>query len=444
MHNNKIYRALGVVSLISFAAGSWAGSEPVNTQEPSKTLVPSSTLAAPATLHGLIDWAVEHDVAQQQIQYQADAISEMGIANSELMDPKMKVGIGGLPVDSFAFDEDPMTNISVGLMQQFGRGNSLSLQQKQSQLQAGSVRKQADVRKLDVTKAITTSWIELVYLEQSHQLIKQNQDLFRELTRYLSTNYGVGASQAQDLIQAELQVNKIDEQLQSNQQMQQRLRAQLSEWLGEQAWQVKPQAYPQWQALSTYFAVSPQNHYPALASHPSIQVADEMIKSNETGVELANESYQPQFGVEVMYAHRQADRMDGSRAPDLVSAFVTMDLPLFTEKRQDKKLSAAQHQVGAARTQRDLMLRQMNAQVRAAAIDRDNTQQRLERYRSTLLKQAKEKTQAVERGYQNNTSQLDEYIRAASEELTIELEQARLAADLQQANNNLAYLLNKY
>ncbi|MDV5170679.1 TolC family protein [Photobacterium rosenbergii] len=438
MHNNKIYRALGMVSLIGFAASSWANSEPVN------TLQSTSTLAAPATLHGLIDWAVEHDVAQQQIQYQADAISEMGIANSQLMDPKMKVGIGGLPVDSFAFDEDPMTNISVGLMQQFGRGDSLSLQQKQSQLQAESVRKQADVRKLDVTKAITTSWIELAYLEQSHQLIKQNQDLFRELTRYLSTNYGVGASQAQDLIQAELQVNKIDEQLQSNQQMQQRLRAQLSEWLGEQAWQVKPQAYPQWQALRTYFAASPQDHYPALASHPSIQVADEMIKSNETGVELANESYQPQFGVEVMYAHRQADRMDGSPAPDLVSAFVTLDLPLFTEKRQDKKLSAAQHQVGAARTQRDLMLRQMNAQVRAAAIDRDNTQQRLDRYRSTLLKQAKEKTQAVERGYQNNTSQLDEYIRAASEELTLELEQARLAADLQQANNNLAYLLNKY
>jgi outer membrane protein TolC len=58
--------------------------------------------------------------------------------------------------------------------------------------------------------------------------------------------------------------------------------------------------------------------------------------------------------------------------------------------------------------------------------------------------QAREKTQAVERGYQSNTSQLDEYIRAASDELAIEQEQIRLAADLQQANNNLAYLLNKY
>ncbi|AJR07887.1 TolC family protein [Photobacterium gaetbulicola] len=432
MQKNTIYRALAMVSLMGLATNSWGSNLPANTAH------------KPSSLNTLINWAIEHDVAQQQIQFQADTISEMGVANSQLMDPKLRMGVNGLPVDSFAFDEDPMTNISVGLMQQFGRGNSLSLQHKQSQQQAGSVRKQADVRRLDVTQAITSAWIELAYLDQSYSLMKQNQALFRELTRYLSTNYGVGVSQAQDLIQAELQVSKVDEQLQSNRQMQQRLRAQLSEWLGEQAWQVKATTYPKWQALQDYFTNSPRDHYQALAAHPRIQVTDELIKSSETGVELANESYQPQFGVEVMYAYRQADRMDGSPAPDLVSAFVTMDLPLFTEKRQDKKLSAAQHQVGAARTQRDLALKQMHAQVSAAAIDRDNIEQRLVRYRSMLLKQAKEKTQAIERGYQNNTSQLDEYIRAASEELAIELEQARLAADLQQANNTLAYLLNKY
>lgn len=44
--------------------------------------------------------------------------------------PKLKVGFGGLPVDSFKFDEDAMTNISVGLMQQFERGDTLDLQGK--------------------------------------------------------------------------------------------------------------------------------------------------------------------------------------------------------------------------------------------------------------------------------------------------------------------------
>jgi hypothetical protein len=90
------------------------------------------------------------------------------------------------------------------------------------------------------------------------------------------------------------------------------------------------------------------------------------------------------------------------------------------------------------------MLQQMNAKVAALLIDRSNIEQRLARYQGSLLRQAKEKTRAIERGYQNNTNQLDEYIRAASDELTIELEQARLNADLQLANSNLAYMLNKF
>ncbi len=86
----------------------------------------------------------------------------------------------------------------------------------------------------------------------------------------------------------------------------------------------------------------------------------------------------------------------------------------------------------------------MNAQVEAVRQDRINLQQRLNRYQNGLLRYAQEKTQAIERGYQNNTSQLDEYIRAASDALNIELEQARLQADLSLANAKLSYLLNKF
>ncbi|OXD95818.1 hypothetical protein CA163_39970, partial [Vibrio parahaemolyticus] len=71
----------------------------------------------------------------------------------------------------------------------------------------------------------------------------------------------------------------------------------------------------------------------------------------------------PQFGVEVMYAYRQANNMKGEPASDLVSAYLTMDIPLFTGNRQDRNLAAAQYQVGAARSQKDTLLTQMNAKV---------------------------------------------------------------------------------
>ncbi|WP_413769135.1 TolC family protein, partial [Vibrio vulnificus] len=128
----------------------------------------------------------------------------------------------------------------------------------------------------------------------------------------------------------------------------------------------------------------------------------------QTQVELAEQSYTPQFGVEVMYAYRQANNMKGEPASDLVSAYLTMDIPLFTGNRQDRNHAAAQYQVGAAQSQKDLLLSQMNAKVNALMVDRTNLEQRLERYQTTLVEQAKARTKAVERGYQNSTAQFND------------------------------------
>lgn len=95
------------------------------------SIVLSHQVMAEEQLTQLIEQALSSDASREQIYAQSQAMRATGIANSTLADPTLKVGFGGLPVDSFKFDEDPMTNISVGLMQKFGRGSSLDLQQKQ-------------------------------------------------------------------------------------------------------------------------------------------------------------------------------------------------------------------------------------------------------------------------------------------------------------------------
>ena len=178
--------------------------------------------------------------------------------------------------------------------------------------------------------------------------------------------------------------------------------------------------------------------------HPLVKITDATISSNQTQVELAEQAYTPQFGVEVMYAHRQANNMAGEPASDLVSAYLTVDIPLFTGNRQDKTLSAAQHQVGAAKSQKDTLLAQMNAQVNALLVDKANLTQRLERYQSSLLPQTSARISAVERGYQNNTAQFNDVISATADELALKLEQQRLITDLNIVNSKLASLLSGF
>ncbi|OBT22722.1 copper transporter [Vibrio tasmaniensis] len=406
-------------------------------------------------LNTLIEIALSQDGNRKQYFAQSQAMRETGIASATLMDPKLKVGFGGLPVDSFQFDEDPMTNISVGLMQQFERGDTLDLQQKKAGQQADGLALQVQARELTVANSMTQLWLELGYQQVAESIINENQRLLVELENYVQTNYSIGKSEAQDLLNAQLQVSKLDEKLQANQQVQRRLISQLSEWLGSD-WlgsqainsQGRLHATNQidWSLLESKLATNRDStkHYQLLIEHPLVKITDATISSNQTQVELAEQAYTPQFGVEVMYAHRQANNMAGEPASDLVSAYLTVDIPLFTGNRQDKNLSAAQYQVGAAKSQKDTLLSQMNAQVNALLVDKANLTQRLERYQSTLLPQTSARISAVERGYQNNTAQFNDVIAATADELSLQLEQQRLTTDLNIVNSKLASLVSGF
>ncbi len=417
-------------------------------------------------LTSLISIALNNDGSRKQFFAQSEAMRETGIANATLMDPKLKVGVGGLPVDSFKFDEDPMTNISVGLMQQFERGSTLELQQKKANQQADGLSLQVSARELDVANSITQLWLELGYQQKAEQIMLENRRLMKEMENFIQTNYSIGKSEAQDLLNAQLQVSKLDEKLQANSQMQRRLTAQLSEWLGSD-WLISHTQQKnnsqqrnrsqlgstltasnqlRWDLLNQKLSSSADTtkHFQQLNEHPMVKMADVGISTTETQVEIAEQAYTPQFGVEVAYAYRQSNNMRGEPASDLVSAYLTMDIPLFTGNRQDKNLAAAQYQVGAARSQKDTLLTQMNAKVNTLLVDRTNLTQRLERYQSTLLPQVNARIRAVERGYQNNTAQFNDVIMASTDELALRLEQQRLITDLNIVNSNLAALLGGF
>jgi outer membrane protein TolC len=446
--NNELY-GLGfakplslciAVSITAIPAVSYA--KEVNTS--------ASIAASTNQLNALIESALNQDSSRAQYASQSLAMTESGAASATLMDPKLKVGFGGLPVDSFKFDEDPMTNISVGLMQQFERGSTLKLNQRKANQQASGLSLQASLREREVASQMTQLWLELGYLQYAESIIVENQRLMAEMEQFVKTNYSIGKSEAQDLLNTQLQVNKLEEKLQLNHQMQSRIVSQFSEWLGSN-WLSNNRSLSasyalNWPALNSILSshAGTAQYYEQLNQHPMAKMADSNISVNQIQVEVAEQAYTPQFGVEVMYAYRQANNMMGEPASDLVSAYLTMDIPLFTGSRQDKNLAAAQHQVGAAKYQKDTLLAQMNAQANALINDRVNLEERIERYQQRLLPQATARTQAVERGYQNSTAQFGDVITASSDELALQLEVARLTTDLNITNSKLAALLGGF
>ncbi|MDA0147456.1 TolC family protein [Vibrio sp. LaRot3] len=402
------------------------------------------------SLEQIIQIALEQDGTKAQLTAQTEATLEAGLAKATLMDPTIKLGVGGLPTDSFRLDQDPMTNLSVGLMQKFDRGNTTELQSKMAGSQANISSSQIAFREREIITQVTQLWLELGYARTAEKLLHKQHKWLSQLVDNMQANYSLGLNESQDIIASQLKVSQLEQKIIASQQQQQALTAQLSEWLGyqwlNQSADLNASNQLAWQKLTASLsqASKPQVLQQRLLNHPMVLNVDASIEVAKTQVEIADQAYSPQFGVEVMYAHRQANNMKGEPAPDMVSAFITMDLPIFTDNKQDRAYAAAQHQVGAAKSMRDATLARLSAQLQSLMSQREHTLTRLARYKTTLVPQSKAQQQAVERGYQNNSATFSDIVTSSINQLSIELEQQRLITDLNLINNQLSGLLGLF
>ncbi|PSU34175.1 TolC family protein [Photobacterium lutimaris] len=408
------------------------------------TLLTVPAALASLTLYEAVDIAIEQDTTRLQLDYQSQAIRQSAVAAGQWMDPKLKVGVGGLPVDSFSMNDDMMTNVSVGLMQTFSRGNTLALQETRGGIEADSMELAMDLRALELSRTITDLWIELYYLRQSHELLLTRQNLLERQHSEVIESYALGNNaDAEAVLAVEISQGRIEQQLLANQQLQRVQLARLTEWLGSDLAAVDASHLPEWPTLQQMLQ-TPSRWTEQLLSHPSVRQLDKLIDLRANDVDIANEAYKPEFGVEMMYGYRQAEDMGGRQASDLVSVSLTMDLPLFTNKRQDKRLNAAQLNMVAGRAQRDTWLRQLHAEITRLEQETAITQQRIDTYQDHIIARSKTRLATVESSYESGFATFADVIQASDELLTVEMELARVKADHHQRLNQQAYFLNRY
>lgn len=375
------------------------------------------------TLSAAEEIALQQDPTAQLYTAQQASFKAQGISKSQLADPMIKLGLGNVPVDSFSLTEDPMTQFSIGMSQQFSRGDTLALNAQSFALQAEQSVQMSANRQAELKLQIRELWFDIRFAKLAQEILQKNQALFKQNVENLYHQFELGYKQNQDLISAELELAKFDDKIAAFAQQEQALRGQLQAWIGPQAFEQLDPLLPQWQKSRDYAQQGKFKHYQLLANHPQVLAAQQAIDVAENSIEIANESYKPAFKVELGYGHREALEMGSSSTrSDLVSGFVTMNVPLFTSNRQDQVVIAATQGKGMKKAEKDLLLIKFNGMLNGTIANFLNTQSRMQRYQNTLLVQAKLNTEASVQGYQANTNNFEQVIKAFMDEQALELE----------------------
>ncbi len=386
----------------------------------------SNAYATQISLSAAESLALQQDPAAAIYMAEQAKLQAEGIANSQLPDPMLKLGLGNVPIENFRLNQDPMTQLSVGIGQQFSRGDILTLKAQGFGTQGDRSEQLSDNRQLALRLQIRELWFDILFAETAQSLIRQNKRLFAQNVENLQSQFELGYKQSQDVIQAELELGKFDDKIAAFAQQEQALRGRLAASLGSHAFSEFDYQLPQWLESQEYAGKNLKQHYSLLLNHPQVLAAQKAVDFADNQIAIANQAYKPAFKVELGYGHRRAPDMDGSARSDLLSGFVTMDLPLFTDKRQDQSLAAAEYGKGMKKAEKDLLLNKFNGILNGAIANYLNTQQRMQRYQQTLLKQTKQNTESSLQGYQANTTDFDQVIKGFMDELALELEYQQL------------------
>lgn len=433
----------------------------VSANENSKISANASASKEPDNYHPLslsqaISIAIEVDPWLARSELRQKAMMDTSEAVDSLPNPIITIGLANLPTDGFAFDQEPMTQLKAGVMQQFPRGRSLYIQRQQLQQLAQQHPLLRKDRMAKTKVAVSSLWLEFYRAQQIVALIESDRVLFQQLAEIIQATYSsaVGSVRQQDILRAQLELTRLDDRLNTLMSQKEEAGGQLLEWLSNgKDWQLSSSDFTRYKRVSSELPLitrlrpstlsllagnNKQKLAQKLNTHPVILAIEQRINAGETGVELAKQSYKSQWGVNASYAYRADDQLDRSRA-DFFSIGVSFDLPLFTQSSQDKKVSAAVREAEAIKTDKLLALRGLISQLQSTWSRYQRLLNRQHIFDNSILVQTREQAEASLTAYTNDDGDFSEVVRARIDDLNVRIDVLNIQVDLLKAQVELNY-----
>ena len=393
----------------------------------------SSVYSNELSLEQALDYALDNEPWLTANKYQQAAVQAQSLAAGTLPDPVLTLGLMNLPTDGFAFDQEGMTQLKVGVSQMFSRGDSLELKQQalaQSAQQYSWLR--AD-RLVQVKTIVIESWLNAYRAQQSIALIEQDKALFTQLIDITESSYAssVGKTRQQDIIRAQLELTRLEDKLVMLEQQFESAKKRMSQWL-PMSMLTQPVSAKRndISPLVDFAALKFEQLMPLLIAHPAIVAIEQSVAAKQTEIAVAKQSYKPQFGVNMGYGYRDDTPMGDSRA-DLFSVGISIDLPLFTDNRQDQQVNAAIAMAESAKTEKLIALQKLKGMYFKEFSQLSRLQQRDALYQTKLLPQMAEQAQATLNAYTRDDGDFSEVMRARISELNAKIDALNIEIDQQ-------------
>ena len=378
--------------------------------------------AAPLTYAAALSAAETSSPYLQARSLQTEGARAAARAAGSLPDPKLELGVDNFPISGAPagrFNGDSMTMARIGVVQDVPNGAKRSAQRDEarSAIAAAGAAERLSLREVHAGAAV--AWIDLNYAKAR---LKALDDLLAGLAPlWRATPSAIASGEARPAQSLEAQQMRADLEDRRSELVAivGRSRAELIRWTGD------PEADVAGPAPS--FEVDPGALRGAIERNPRLGAQDAMTRQAETDVDLAQADKRPDWSWE--FAYQRRDPMFG----DMVSAGVTISLPIFASRRQDPILASKVAAAGQARAEREASRREIVAQLETGLADHLMHHDQWRRSLDVLVPLAKQRADLETASYGAGRAGLTDVVQAftqlANAQLTLLDREAAVATD---------------
>lgn len=388
------------------------------------------------TLEQSIDIALLDNPGLAEMQARADAMAAIPSQVGTLPDPRVSFNAMNLPTDTFDLSQENMTQMQFGISQAIPYPGKLALREEAAEYEAAAALNNVDETRLRLVRNVKVTWWRLFNLDQAISIVLRNQDLLRQFVEIAQTKYSVGQGLQQDVLLARLELSKLlDLELRLNgtrRNEEARLNALLDRprdqvvRLPQQVNEILPGLVDE----QVLFQLAEQSKPIFARQHNHIQAA-------RSRVELAKKDFYPDFHAGAAYSFRSDNNLGDSRS-DFASFMLSVNLPIFTERKQSKAVSQRNSELLGQNYKLQDLRGMIQANISVASSDYRRSREQSELFKTGIIPQAKQTVSSMLSGYQVNKVDFLNLVRA---QITLYNYEISYWQKLSEANQALARVI---
>jgi len=380
--------------------------------------------AAPLTLQAALDRAAERSEAARAARAGVLSASEAAQAAAQLPDPTLRVGIENLPVtgsDRFSTTRDSMTMKRIGLSQEWLSRDKRDARRTAADAVVGKEAVQARIAVADARLQTALAYLDAYYAGQALQLTTLTEHHVHEEYEAARARLASANAGGEEILKLAAARGMSEDESAELRQQQAAARVALERWIGMPVEDLDPVGGLPTPSESEY-----------VVGDPVVVSLQREIDVARGAAAVAASNRRPNWTWEVSYGQRTG-------YSDMVTVGVSIPLPVAPAARQDRETGSKLALANKAEADLAEATRSATADYLSLVSDVRRLQERIARYRSSVLVPAQQRTAAATAAYRSNQASLMVLFEARHAEVDVQRKLLALQRDLAKRQAQLAY-----